>query len=241
MHIRTVVAIAALLLPAGLSAQRLPTPGNRRPRPSNPVPLPPQPEPIARHAEYTRLHVSVGSYPLLSHVQTSTALDGGASAWTTLGAGSRVEYRFARLAAATLDLTSSLVGGPVMLQTAELGTRLGPERSVRRLDPFVDLRVGYLALSSRGVSSSLEDPFGFPTAPGKGGSRYSRGWGGVAGVGLEYGLTPTFSLTTALLATHNRMTSRDVLAGSIASTSFGLTSVRYTVGLRYNPVRTILH
>lgn len=241
MRIRTVVTIVSLLLPAGLSAQRLPRPGTRRPGPTNPGPLPRQPEPIARQAEYTRLRISVESYPLLSYVQSPGFADGGTSAWTTLGAGTRAEYRVTRFLAATLDLTSSFLGGPVRLETSELGARIGPERSVRQVDPFIDLRVGYIATSSRELGSSIDDPFGFPTPHGAFGSRYSRGWGGVVGAGLEYGLTPTFSLTSTLLATHSRMTSHDVLGAPVANSGFGLTSLRCTVGLRYNPVRPLHH
>lgn len=239
MRIRIVLATAALLLPSTLSAQLIRMPG-RRPHPAAPQPMPPEPAPIARQLQYTRLNFSVETYPLLSFVQSSGLAGGGSSTWATLGAGTRLEYRVSRLASATLDLTSSILGGPVNLSTAELGTRIGRGRAARRLEPFADLRVGFASASSRDVGSFMDDPVGYPTPHGTYGSRYSTGWGAVAGAGVEYGLTNAFSLTTELLATHSSMSAHDVLNRTTPQ-SYGLTSVRYVLGLRYNPVRTVTH
>jgi len=238
MRIRTMLAFAALLLPAGLSAQRLPFPG-RRAHPAAPQPMPPEPAPIARQLSYTRLRFSFESYPLLSFVQSSGFATGGSSMWATLGAGTRAEYRLSRLMAATFDLTSSVLGGPVNLTTAELGTRIGHARTERRLVPFGDLRVGYAAAYSQEVGSFMNDPIGYPIPHGTYGSRYSSGWGAIAGAGAEYGLTNTFSLTGELLATHSRMSAHDVLS-TTAQPSYGLTTMRVVLGLRYNPVRTVM-
>ena len=234
----TVVASVAMLLPAGLSAQqRLPMPG-QHPRPGMPEPMPPEAGPIARELAYTRLRFSFESYPLLSFMQSSGFATGGSSTWAALGAGTCIEYRLSRFTSATLDLTSSFLGGPVDLQTAELGTRLGRERTERRLEPFADLRVGYAAAASRELGSYMDDPVGYPVPHGAYGSRYSSGWGGVAGVGVEYGLTHTFSLMTELLATHSAMSTHDVLSPT-AQPNYGITSVRYVLGIRYNPVRMV--
>ncbi len=235
---RVVVAAAVLLLPVVSSAQRLPTPG-RRPHPASPQPMPREPEPVARRLEYTRLHFSVESYPQLSFVQSAGFASGGASTWTSLGAGAQLQYRFTRLASATLDLTSSLFGGPVNLQTVELGTRLARERTNRRLEPFADLRLGYSAIVNRELDSFANDPIGYPIPHGAYGSRYSNGWGGVAGVGVEYGLTRMFSLTTEVLGTHASMSAHDVLS-PVAQGDYGITSVRWVVGAKFNPVRTVL-
>jgi hypothetical protein len=240
MRVRTVAVIVALLLPVGLSAQiPLPMPG-RRPHPAAPQPMPPESGPIARELSYTRLRISVESYPLLSFVQSSGFASGGASTWAALGAGTRAEYRLSRFMSATLDLTSSFLGGPVDLNTAELGARFGRKRTERRLEPFADLRAGYAAASSRELGSYMNDPVGYPIPHGAYGSRYSSGWGGVAGVGAEYGLTRTLSLTTELLATHSRMSAHDVLSPT-AQPDYRITSVRYVLGIRYNPVRMIVH
>lgn len=238
MRVGIVLAIASLLVPVGLSAQvPLPMPG-RRHHPAAPQPMPPEPGPIARELSYTRMKFSFESYPQVSFIQSSGFATGGSSTWTALGAGSRVEYRFSRIMSGTLDLTSSVLGGPINLTTAEFGTRFGRARTERRWEPFADLRVGYAAAFSRDVGSYMDDPVGYPIPHGSYGSRYSSGWGGVAGAGLEYGVTPALSLTSELLATHSRMSAHDVLS-TTAQPSYGITSMRLVLGLRYNPVRMV--
>lgn len=238
MRVGTVLAIASLLVPAGLSAQitPLPMPG-RRPHPAAPQPMPREPEPIARQLSYTRMKFSFETYPQVSFIQSSGLASGGSTAWATLGAGTRAEYRVSRIMAATLDLTSSVIGGPIDLTTAELGTRFGRART-QRWEPFADFRVGYAAAYSREVGSYMNDPVGYPVPHGTYGSRYSSGWGAVAGAGVEYGITNVLSLTSELLATHTRMSAHDVLA-TTAQPSYGLTSMRVVLGLRYNPVRMV--
>lgn len=240
MRFRAVVAIVSLLLPAGASAQRFPLPGTGRPRPGEPVPLPRQPEPIARELAYRRLRLSVESYSLISYVQSPGFTgDGRVSAWTTFGGGTRAEYRLTRLASATLDITSSFVGGPAISYTAEIGTRLRRERSERRMDPFVDLRLGYISAYNRELGSFVNDPFGYPTAQPSSLPSYSTGFGGVAGVGMEYWLTRTLSLTTAGSVMRNQMTARDFQGARPETPSYAMTSYRYTLGFKYNPVRTL--
>jgi hypothetical protein len=239
MRTRIVVAIASLVLPAVVSAQRVPMPGILRPRPTGPDELPRQPEPIARAMAYQRLRISVETYPLVSYVQTSSFANRQSAAWMTLGGGTRAEYRLTPIASATLDLTSSLVGGPVYLHTAELGTRLHAARSERRVEPFLDLRVGYIASSSGELGTLVNSPYGVAPANTPYSSQYSHGWGAVAGGGVEYGLTRTLSLTTALLATRWSMTAHDLTTASSAEPSYALTSLRYTLGVTYNPVRAL--
>lgn len=241
MRIRTVVAIVSLLVPAASSAQQLPIPGTAGRRgPAQPVPLSRQPEPVARAVEYQRWNLSVESYPQLSWFNApGISTDPSISNWTSLGAGTRAEYRLAPFVSATLDLTSSVLGGPAFVQTAELGTRIRPDRSERRIYPFVDLRVAYISASPRGLASSSEDPFGNPVVPGADGLRYGRGYGGIAGAGIEYDLTRTFSLTTSASLFRTRLTSHDFRGGLPVDPSFMMTAVRYTVGIRYNPVRVL--
>ena len=240
MRVRIVLAVVTLLLPAGLSAQVLPLPmPGRRPHPAAPQPMPPEPASIARQLSYTRMRFSFETYPQISLIQSSLA-NGGGSTWGALGAGSRVEYRMSRLTSATMDLTSSVIGGPMNLVTAELGTRFGRARTERRWEPFADARVGYVAAFSREVGSYMDDPVGYPTPHGTYGSRYSSGWGAVAGAGLEYGISSTLSLTSELLATHSRMSAHDVLATTVQP-DYALTSMRLVLGLRYNPVRLVTH
>lgn len=239
MRVTTAFAIVTLLVPVGLSAQiqPLPMPG-RRVHPAEPQPMPPESGPIARELSYTRMRFSFESYPVLSLIQSSGFENGGTSTWASLGAGTQAEYRFSRVAAATLDLTSSVIGGPINLVTAELGTRFGRARTERRWEPFADARIGYIAAFSRELGSYSSDPLGYPGPHGTYGSRYSSGWGAMAGAGVEYGLTNTLSLTSELLATHSRMNAHDVLAPTTLP-SYGLTAMRLVLGLRYNPVRMV--
>ena len=234
MRMRGLIVIASLL-PATLTAQRRPVPGVWRPPVVDPAPLPKQPEPIARAVAYQRMRLSLESYPLVGYVRTSGFTGSATSAWMTLGSGLRADYRVAPLVSTTLDLTSSVAGGPASVTTAELGTRIRAERSERRADPFVDLRVGYVETSDGlfGVgygATSASSPL-----------MYSHGWGGIVGAGAEYGLTRTISLTTELLATQSRLTAQQIQGATVAKPAYSLTTVRYTLGLRYNPVRTIYH
>ena len=240
MRTRVVVAmVSLLLLPAELLAQRVPMPIGRR-GPATPAPLPPAPEPIARELAYRRMRVSIESYPLASVIQSSGfSRDGRAETWATLGAGTRAEYRVTRFVSGTLDLTSSLVGGPVMVQTAELGARVRPERSERRWYPFVDARVGYVSAFHGGLGDFVDENFGYPTPRGAYGARYSRGFGGVAGAGVEYALTRTFSLTTAGSIMQSRLTAHDFTGAQAADPNFGMSAFRYTIGVRYNPIRIV--
>jgi hypothetical protein len=236
MRVRAGVAIAALILvPAELSAQRLPLPGTRR-GPARPAPLPPQPEPIARALAYKRLRLSVEAYPLISYVRSAGLTGNGAlSEWTTFGSGTRADYRLTRNVSATLDLTSSFAGGPVDVHTAELGTRLRPERSERRMYPFIDVRVGYI-ISSGGYFGAIGEQY--PTTPDAG-FLYSQGFGAIGGVGMEYDLSRRFSLTTAASVMRNRMTTLGLVGGPPTEHSYTMTLYRYTIGIRYNPVRVI--
>lgn len=242
MRVRAVVALAVLLLPAPLQAQRrIPIIGRRGP--AQPVPLSPQPPEIARAIAYQRLHVSAESYPLISFVQAPNfAGDGRASSWTAFGVGARVEYRLTPHASATMDLTSSVAGSPLIVQTAEIGTRLRP-RVVdfeQRTFPFLDLRAGYISAYDRSLGSVTSDPSGFPVPSSIVGARYSSGFGAVAGVGVEYALTRTFFVTTAGSVVRSHMTSHDYASTQTVVPAFAMTSYRLTLGVRYNPVRMVM-
>lgn len=237
MRIRAVVAIGMLLLPATASAQRVLLPRIGGARPGQPVPLSRQPEVIARAIAYRRLNLSVESYPLISYIDAPGLASNGHTAWTSLGAGTRASYRLTPHVAATLDLTTSLLGSPLTVQTAEIGTRLGPERSEQRWYPFVDIRAGYVAAYNSALGSFVDNPY-TPTAGGSG-VRYSHGFGGVVGAGMEYALTHSISLTGGASVLRSHMTSNDFNGTSVVP-SFALTSYRVILGLRYNPVRMFI-
>ncbi|MEX2179282.1 MAG: hypothetical protein WD801_11260 [Gemmatimonadaceae bacterium] len=231
---RSVVATALLLLPAVSSAQRVPIPNGRGP--ARPAPLPPQPPAVARELSYVRLPVSVESYPMVSRFETIGFSENGITSWTSFGMGTRADLRVTRLVSATLDMTSSVFGGPAQTQTVEIGTRLRPERNERRLYPFADVRMGYVhSYDGYFRPYDLADPYvGMSAGVG---SRYSQGVGVVGGVGMEYALTRTLSLTASASTMRARMTTYRFTGAQPSSDRYRLTSYRYIAGLRFNPVR----
>jgi hypothetical protein len=231
-----ILAAMALQLPAELSALWLPFP--RRRGPTRPAPLPPQVEPVARNLAYKRMRLSVESYPLVSFIRAPELNGPGSGGWTSFGTGTHADYRLTRRTSLTLDLTSSFAGGLVDVHTAELGTRLRPELTDRRLYPFVDLRVGYV-LSSRGFYDPISEDFGFPTSPSGSAFRYSEGFGAVAGAGAEYTLTRKISVTAAAAVMRSFLTVKDLVGSGPNERSYDMTLYRYTLGIRYNPGRWV--
>lgn len=230
MRARIALTVVLLALPTvAASAQRLPLP--RRPGVARPAELPPQPGPIARELAYKRLPFSTETYPLISHHSQ------GFSSWLVGGIGERVDYRIAPRLSATFDATQSFVGSPLRTMTYELGVRLRPDRDFRRIYPFADVRLGYMeAFQNQFRAYDVGDPFG-AGAPGPG-SRFSHGFGGLGGAGIEYALSRMFSLTSSASIMRTRMSSRTFLTNTEDS-RFWMTTYRYTLGLRFNPVRTV--
>jgi hypothetical protein len=172
---------------------------------------------------------------MVSYFQTSgLSSAGAASAWTTVGTGTRADYLLNRHMSATLDMTSSFVGGPIIVNTVELGMRVHPEWAEHRLFPYFDFRGGYLTSYDKGLTAV--DGFVDPVAEGIGGPRYSRGVGGVGGGGFEYSLTRTWSLMTEAMVVSSRMRTDDF---NTPARSFTMTGIRYMLGVKYNPVRII--
>ena len=236
MRIRLTLAFALLTVPAvAVSAQRLPLP---RARPARPAELPPQPASLAREYAYKRLAYSAESYPLVSFNDAGAAVTTrGVSSWVSWGFGQRLDYRMAPAVSATLDFTSSFLGAPVRSETVELGLRFRPDRNADRFYPFADVRIGYLqALQTQGRPFDVSDPF-YEGAPGQG-SAWSRGFGAVGGGGMEYALSRMFSVTTSAMLMRSRMRTRTFLTGG-QDTRYWMTTYRYTVGLRFNPVRSV--
>jgi hypothetical protein len=237
MRTVAIVALALLLLPNDSSAQRMRLPGARRPRPAE---LPPQAPGVAREMQYVRLPLSFESYPLVSRIEASGFMgDGVSSSWTSFGMGTRADYRVSRFLSATLDMTSSFNGGPMVMETAELGARMRPDRNERRLYPFVDARVGYAyAYHSyyRPIGDVIDGSNALPLGYG---SRFSHGLGAVGGAGMEIAITTRFSMTTAASIMRNHMTAQGFQGNRPTRDRFWMTSYRYMLGVRYNPVRMI--
>lgn len=242
MRIRDIVAASTLLLPsvpAAALAQRLPVPviGRRAPRPAE---LPPQPGAIVRELEYRRWRLSVESYPLVSFMQ-APGLSGvrAVSSWATFGMGTRADYLLTRNVSATLDITSSFLGGPAITNTGEIGTRIHPAWVEHKLFPFIDLRVAYISTYDRGLAV-YGDPY-LTSGPTPNGYvvRYANGFGVIGGGGLEYSLTPRWSLTSAMSVLDTRLKPRDFTTMGVLPSGIQMTSVRFTFGVRYNPLRII--
>ena len=237
MRTRALIAAALVVLPAALSAQRIPFRiGSRRPIP--PAELPPTAGPIARELSYKRLNYSVESYPMVSYFNAPGFMGGGVpSHWTSLGGGSHLDYKLTSLMSATLDLTSTLVGGPTNTATAELGMRFRQRRAEegQRAYPYADIRAGYINAFS---VSAFDSYYGYPSGPVGYGAPYSQGFGAAAGVGMEYVLSRQFSLLSSASVFRASMTSYNV-GGPGVGDHFPLTAYRYSLGLRYNPVRIV--
>jgi hypothetical protein len=167
---------------------------------------------------------------------------GGSTRYTTPGAGTRADYRYTERWSATVDVTASLPGAPTTAETAEVGTRFSPLAWDRELRPFFDVRAAYMrmydAFSAQTAASVVA---GAPSQQFVEGTRYSRGLGGLGGLGLEYSLTRSFALTTELSALRSRMTTYRSAGPAIipSGSNFWMTSFRYTLGLKFNPVRAL--
>lgn len=233
MRARTVVAAILVLAPSALCAQRIPLPIGRH-GPGAPQPLPPQPYPVAAQLAYTRSHLSIETYPMVSFTSApGIAGLGRAGSWTSLGAGSHADYRLTRFMSGSMDLTSSFYGGPVLTQTVEVGTRFNSARDTGRWYPYLDFRVGYIAAyTNYGTSGNVYvDP---STQAYYGG--YSHGFGGIVGAGFEYALTRTLSLTSGASVLRGTMTNHQLEGPYVGDRTMPMTSLRYTIGLRFNPV-----
>ena len=232
MRTRTLAALALLLLPVVASAQQILTPRPGR-GPTSREPLGPQAPVIARELSYVRHPYSIESYPFIGSFRASW--DGGAMAWTSGGFGQRIDYRLTGFLSATFDLTSSFWGGPIMTESAELGTRLHARRADRRFYPFLDLRA---AMMHSHDAYSRPSFFGAQYSPGSAASfGFSHGVGALAGVGGEYTLTRTLSLIGAASVLRADMENYRFGSGAPTTTAYRLTARRYMLGVRFNPVQ----
>lgn len=239
MHARTLVVIALLTLPSGLTAQRLPRVG--RGTVAQPASLPPEIPAVARSLAYKRSRWSTEAYTLISNVQVPDAA-GGITKSTTAGTGTRADYRVSEHFSATVDATVSFLGSGALMETAELGSRFSPMSWDRRLRPFFDVRAAFTHRSDT-LSMSMQTVSQINLVNGQFSNvtRYSRGFGGGGGMGLEYSLTNTFALTSELSALRNRMTiyRLDSPTSIPAGSAYWMTSFRYSLGLKFNPVQSL--
>ena len=238
MRVRSAVAVSLILaLPNTASAQRV---GGVRGGMPQPAPLGPQAPAVARAIAYQRSRVSVESYPFASYVSAPwLGSVGKTQHWTNLGMGSRMEYRTTGSLMATLDMTSSLVGGPSSIRTVEVGGRYRP-LSDSRFRPYLDARVAYLSAGGM-FGTGTDGSLALATPIVTNGIQYSTGWGGVAGAGMEYWVSRKFAVTSAATFVRSNMTAHEYSPTTFNDgTPYMMTSYRLTLGLKFNPVRTVV-
>ena len=237
MRAGALVAVALVLVPAITSAQRPRIRmGGQPPRVAGVLPEGPAARPVSEARRYQRLNVSMEAYPFVSRVTVPTHAGMAGEAFTTGGTGTRFEYRFHRMAASTLDLTSSIIGGPLYSQTAELGFRFGPSRASADIVPFVDVRGGYLySLPKQQLQPFNRDlPITFATV-----TQYSKGPAMIGGGGIEFAATHRFSVTTAATYSRTFVTARPLMWWRTEPYKYTMSQMRYSIALRYNGVRAL--
>lgn len=238
MRVRAVVAIGLVLIPSLASAQQRPRIrlGGQPPRVAGALPEGPAAIPVSQARRYYRLNVSMEAYPFVSRVSVPSHAGLPGETFTTGGTGTRFEYRFHGMAAGTLDLTTSFIGGPVMNQTAELGFRFGPSRARADVVPFIDARAGYLySLPRQQLGGFVNDPpVNFATV-----MNFATGPAAIGGAGIEFAATRRFSVTTAAAYSRAFVTARPLVTWQSEPSHYTMTQMRYIVSLRYNGVRAM--
>jgi hypothetical protein len=240
MRARDLVAVGLLILPEFALAQRIPAtmPGSHRP--VRPAELPPQAPVVAKSQAIMRSKVSFENYPFMSLV-TAPGFGGSGqvSRWANLSFGSRIAYQATSKVQGTMDITQSIVGGLAQTTTAEIGSRFQQVRSNTRAHPYLDLRVGYVLSQGKFATGpgGTAVPGSQSAAPGAG---TSGGFAGVGGAGLEFAVTPAWSLTGGLTLLRSSMHSwNPYYYNSVPSAagSFNMTALRFQFGIRFNPLR----
>lgn len=242
MRNRALLLTALLIAPAALSAQiRLPR-GTRGGAPPTAAPLPPEAPIVAKALAYKRSRWSGEAYTLINTFQVPDGA--GVTTYTSFGSGTRADYRYSDHFSATIDLTASALGSPTISESAEIGTRFRPGSLDRRLRTYVDARAQFVHLYDTpnlpSPSVAIVGGVG-QTSQLVAGQRYSRGFGGIAGAGFEFAFTNSLALTSELLAMRDRMTMyrfNNPTEVPLAS-HYWMTSFRYTVGFKYNRVRSL--
>jgi hypothetical protein len=179
---------------------------------------------------------------MFSAIQVPAA--SGSTSYTSVGAGSRVDYRFAEHFSATIDLTASVLGSFGTSQTGEIGTRYVPNPRGQTIRPYFDIRAAYMHANDRYDLPNTGDqvpgavpPLEFAQQRG----RYTGGLGAVGGVGFEYSVTNSLAFTNEITAMRTRMNSRVLTnrAGNPGDIGYWMTSYRYALGFKYNPVSAL--
>lgn len=163
---------------------------------------------------------------------------GGSARYTTFGTGTRGSYRYSDNWSATMDMTAAFLGSPAFTETAEVGTRYAPLSYESELRPFVDVRAAYLRMNDRYLAPIGASFDGLAATI----DRYTRGFGAVTGAGFEVAVWPSVALTNEVSVLRSRMTTYRLggnFTGLPTANRYWMTSFRYAIGFKFNPVRTL--
>lgn len=235
MRVRLLVVAAIAALPLTVGAQVLP----RLPKRGLPVPeSPPEPTPtpVTQALDYQRSRWSSDAYMMASSIMVPSAT-GGVTRYSTLGTGVHSDYRVTDTFTGTADITLSPFGGTAMTTTVEAGGRYRPGDLDDEVRPFVDVRGAFVRMyDSYTAAIEGSGSVGIPEETATN-ARYSRGFGGIGGAGLEFAVSPTLAMTTEVAAFRGRLTtySTNGPANLPTGTSYWMTTMRYMLGFRYNP------
>jgi hypothetical protein len=236
MRVRALVAVGLVLLPS-IAESQLRRPGRmggRAPGPTAMMPEGPAARPVSEARQYQRLNVAIEGYPMISRVTMPSIAGVPGQTFATGGSGTRFEYRFARLAAGTMDVTQSVLGGPIFNSSAELGLRFGPNRFAHDIVPFVDARAGYFYSVPK---QQLGDFVSNPQTNIASVMNFSHGPAAIGGAGVEFAVSRRFSVTTAANYVQARMTARPRFGTQ--DYKYTMRSTRFIAALRYNGVRAV--
>ncbi len=240
-HVRVAAAVALVMLPSALLGQRGRLPRGVQGKGPAAAPLPPEMPAVSRALAYRRSRLATEGYSMVSAMQLPSGT--GMTQFTLVGAGTHAAYRYTDRFSATLDVTSSLPVGSANAQTLEAGFRYSPSSLEARIRPFVDLRAGYARVSAM-VSEPTEESLVANALGGPSlayGNRSSRGLGGITGAGFDFSLTRSIALTSEVMAMRGRMSTYRWTGNAAISddSRYWMTSYRFMVGLRFNPVRAL--
>ena len=236
MRARALLALGLVLFPSIAESQLRPRGrlGGQPPRTTGALPEGPAAIPVSHARQYYRLNVAVEAYPMISRVTVPSFAGVPGETFAMGGTGTRFEYRFARMAASTLDVTQSFIGGPIYNSSAELGFRFGPNRFSHDIVPFVDARAGYFYSEPR---QQFGDFAANPQINIGSVMHFSRGPAAIGGAGVEFAVSRRFSVTTAASYVRARMRARTAVASN--EHHYTMTSTRFIAALRYNGVRAV--
>src|SRR5262249_29411327 len=175
--------LALLTLSSGLGAQvrRIPTRtgvGGGGQTPVDPAAKPPEVPEVARAVEYRRSRWAIEGYSLISNVQMPVG--SAVLSYTTIGAGTRGDYRLSEHLSATADVTFSPLGGASTSETIELGTRFMPLPHSEQVRPYFDMRADFMGVQDHFAPLGTTS-IGRNNGQVGGATWYSRGFGGIGG------------------------------------------------------------